>query len=317
MTTSQQVRDDRALKDVLHLSATRRVRAPLHAGWWVTTLLFAAVVLWVVATVATNPKMKWDIVGEYFFSPNVLAGLGRTLQLTVVAMFAGVLGGVLLAVMQLSPVGFLVWLSRVYVWMMRGTPLLVQIIFWYNIAAVFPTISFFGLVERDVNDLISPFTAVILALALNEAAYMAEIVRGGLLAVDSGQTEAARALGLTHGLTLRRIVLPQAARVIIPPTGNQVISMLKSTALVSVASIPELLYSVQIIYNNNFQTIPLLVVASIWYLIVTSFLYVVQYYVERRFSRGARRAPRPTPFQRLRSWSRRRQATPTTEAAHV
>ena len=302
---------------MLHLTTSRRVRAPLHAGWWVVAVLFAAAVVWVVISIAANPKMQWDIVGEYFFSPDVLAGLGRTLQLTVIAMIAGILGGVLLAVMQMSPVGFLVWVSKTYVWLLRGTPLLVQIIFWYNIAAVFPTISVFGIVDIDVNDLISPFTAAILALALNEAAYMAEIVRGGLLAVDPGQTEASRALGLTHALTLRRVIIPQAARVIIPPTGNQVISMLKSTALVSVTSTPEPLYSVQIIYNNNFQTIPLLIVASLWYLIVTSVLYVIQYYVERRFSRGDRRSLPLTPLQRLQALLSRKQAAAATGADHV
>jgi polar amino acid transport system permease protein len=303
--------------DGLPLTTSRRVRAPLHAGWWALVVLLGAAVAWVIAMVATNPKMQWEIVGEYIFSPEVLAGLLRTLQLTAIAMGAGIAGGILLAVMQLSPVGALVWISRTYVWLLRGTPLLVQIIFWYNIAAIFPTVSFLGFGDLNTNDLISPFTAAILALALNEAAYMAEVVRGGLLAVDHGQTEAARSLGLTHGLTLRRIVIPQAARVIAPPTGNQVISMLKASALVSVTSTPELLYSVQIIYNNNFQTIPLLIVASIWYLIVTSVLYVIQYYVERRFSRGDQQALPPTPFQRLPAFLRRRQAASAMGSDHV
>lgn len=285
---------------------TKRVSPPLHVGWWVATAAVLLVMFNVVSLVVTNPSMEWDIVAEYFTSRDVLLGLLRTLELTAVAMAIGIAGGILLAVMQMSHIPVISWGSKAYVWLLRGTPLLVQILFWYNIAFLVPYLAIGvpggpNFIEVDTNDVITPYLAAILALALNEAAYMAEVVRGGLLSVDAGQNEAAKSLGMKQGLTLRRIIIPQALRVIIPPTGNQVISMLKASSLVSVIAMPELLYSVQIVYNNTFQTIPLLVVASIWYLIVTSILYVFQYYLERRFSRGDRRTLPPTPLQRFRA----------------
>lgn len=273
---------------------TPRTRPPLHVGWWVVTAVVVLAFLGIANIFVTSPNMRWDVVWRYFFSTDVLTGLLRTLELTGIAMAFGIVGGVVLAVMGMSPVPVISWSSRSYVWLFRGTPLFVQILFWYNLAALLPRITVaipFGptLFDTDTNDIITPFLAAIIALGLNEAAYMAEVVRGGMLAVDHGQTEAAHALGMRHTQTLRRVVIPQALRVIVPPTGNQVISMLKASALVSVTSTPELLYSVQVIYNNTFETIPLLVVASLWYLVVTSILYAVQHYVERRFSRGGRR----------------------------
>jgi polar amino acid transport system permease protein len=251
--------------------------------------------------------MQWDVVGQYFLSSEIFAGLLRTLELTALSMVVGVCIGVITAVMRLSPVRILSSVALAYIWFFRGTPLLVQIIFWYNLAALFQTVSigipFGGPVfwSQNTNSLITPFVASLLALALNEGAYMAEIVRSGILSVDQGQQEAAKALGMRGGRVMRRIILPQAMRVIVPPTGNQVISMLKSSALVSVTSLPELLYSAQLIYQRTFQTIPLLIVASLWYLIVTTVLTFGQYYLERRFARGNRTALPPTPWQRARA----------------
>jgi polar amino acid transport system permease protein len=181
--------------------------------------------------------------------------------------------------------------AGLYIWFFRGTPLLVQLIFWYNLSALYPRLSFgipFGpeFVSGETNTLVSVWTAAILGLGLNEAAYMAEIIRSGLLSVDRGQTLAAESIGMTDTLMMRRIVLPQALRVIVPPTGNQVIGMLKYTSLVSVVALPELLYSSQLIYTQNFRPIPLLLVASTWYLIVTTVLMVAQSYLERHFGRG-------------------------------
>ncbi|SES39831.1 amino acid ABC transporter permease [Actinokineospora terrae] len=276
------------------VDTSRRTRAPLHLGWWLAAAVIGLTLLNIGSVVVRSPNLDWSVVWEYFLSTDVLAGLARTVELTAIAMACGIVGGVILAVMRLSPVPVVSWAAKSYVWFFRGTPLLVHILFWYNLAALVPAIAVeipFGptLFEVDTNDLITPLLAAVIALGLNEAAYMAEVVRGGLLSVDPGQTEAAKALGMTHRQTLRRVVVPQALRVVIPPTGNQVISMLKASALVSVTSTPELLYSVQVIYNNNFKTIPLLVVASAWYLIVTSVLYVVQHHLERRFSRGTGR----------------------------
>jgi polar amino acid transport system permease protein len=210
--------------------------------------------------------------------------------------------------MRLSPNPLVAGASGFYIWFFRGTPVLVQILFWSFISALYPKISLgipFGgpeFVHANANTLITPFLAAILALGLNEAAYMAEIVRAGIISVDEGQNDAASALGMTRLQTMRRIVLPQAMRVIIPPTGNETISMLKTTSLVSVIAYPELLYSAQLIYAVNYLQIPLLLTASIWYLVVTTILSIGQYYIERHYGRGASsRGQRATLLQRWRS----------------
>jgi polar amino acid transport system permease protein len=277
-----------------------------HVGRWIA----AAVVLFLLAvlinSVATNPRFGWGTVGHYFFTSRILHGLRLTLELTVIAMAIGIVLGVILAVMRLSPNPLVSTASWTYIWLFRGTPVLVQILFWSFISALYPKISIgipFGgpvFASGTANNVITPFVAAILALGLNEGAYMAEIVRAGIISVDEGQTEAASALGMTRLQTMRRIVLPQAMRVIIPPTGNETISMLKTTSLVSVVAIGELLYSAQLIYAVNYKQIPLLLTASIWYLIVTTVLSIGQYYVERYFGRGSSREQPPTPLQRLR-----------------
>jgi len=266
---------------------------------------FLAVV--VVHSVATNPRFGWSTVGHYLFSSRILHGLLVTLELTAVSMVIGIVLGVVLAVMRLSKNPLVSGGSWTYIWFFRGTPVLVQILFWSFISALYPRISLgipFGgpeFLHADANTLITPFLAAILALGLNEAAYMAEIVRAGIISVDEGQTDAASALGLTRLQTMRRIVLPQAMRVIIPPTGNETISMLKTSSLVSVIAYPELLYSAQLIYAVNYLQIPLLLTASIWYLAVTSVLSVGQYYVERHFGRGhSSRQPPVSWLTRLR-----------------
>jgi len=270
-----------------------------HAGRWVATVVVAFIAVVIVHSVATNPRFGWGTVGHYLFSSRILHGLVVTLELTAVSMAIGIVLGVLLAVMRLSPNPLVASASGFYIWFFRGTPVLVQILFWSFISALYPRISLgipLGgpeLVHGNANTLITPFLAAILALGLNEAAYMAEIVRAGIISVDEGQTEAASALGMTRLQTMRRIVLPQAMRVIIPPTGNETISMLKTTSLVSVIAYPELLYSAQLIYAVNYLQIPLLLTASIWYLVVTSVLSVVQHYIERHFGRGSSSRQQP------------------------
>jgi polar amino acid transport system permease protein len=278
------------------------VRRP---GRWLAAAIVLVLAVTLAHSVATNPRFGWGTVGHYLFSSRVLDGLVVTLELTVIAMAIGITLGVALAVMRLSPNPLVSSASWGYIWFFRGTPVLVQLLFWSFISALYPRISLgipFGpqFVHGDANSIITPFVAAILGLGLNEAAYMAEIVRAGILSVDEGQTEAALSLGMTRLLTMRRIVLPQAMRVIIPPTGNETISMLKTSSLVSVIAYKELLYSVQLIYAVNYLQIPLLLVASIWYLVVTTILSIGQYYVERRFGRGAARELPPTPLQRLR-----------------
>ena len=277
-----------------------------HPGRWIASAVVLLLASALGYSVATNPRFGWGTVGHYFFSDRVLHGLVLTLELTVSSMAIGIVLGVVLAAMRLSPNPLVSGASWLYIWFFRGTPVLVQILFWSFVSALYPTISFgipFGgpvFVHGDANSLIPLFLAALLALGLNEGAYMAEIVRAGMISVDEGQTDAAQALGMRRLQALRRIVLPQAMRVIIPPTGNETISMLKTTSLVSVIAVSELLYSVQLIYSVNFLTIPLLIVASIWYLIVTTVLSIGQYYVERHFGRGTARALPPTPLQRLR-----------------
>lgn len=277
-----------------------------HPGRWVAAAIVLIAAVAVVRSIATNPRFEWDVVRQYFTSSSVLHGLLVTLELTVIAMVIGITLGVVLAVMRLSPNPLVSGAAWVYIWVFRGTPLLVQLLFWNFISALYPKISLgipFGpdFVHLNANSIITPFVAAILGLGLNEAAYMAEIVRAGIISVDEGQTEASYALGMTRLQTMRRIVLPQAMRVIIPPTGNETISMLKNTSLVSVIAYTELLYSVQLIYSATYQQIPLLVVASLWYLIVTTILSIGQYYVERYFGRGSSRGRPATLLQRLRT----------------
>jgi polar amino acid transport system permease protein len=255
---------------------------------------------------AANRRFEWSIIGRYLFSPRILHGVVATLELTAISMAIGIALGLVLAVMRLSPNPLVSSASWIYVWLFRGTPVYVQILFWAYISALYPFLSLglpFGgpqIAHANANSLITIFVAAILGLGLNEAAYMAEIVRAGILSVNEGQTEAAYALGMGRLTTIRRIVLPQAMRLIIPPTGNETISMLKTSSLVSVIAYTELLYAAQQIYAVNYDTIQLLIVASLWYLAMTSVLSVGQYYLERRFRRGSARALPPTPLQRLR-----------------
>jgi polar amino acid transport system permease protein len=287
-----------------------------HPGQWVAAAIVAIIVVALAKSVATNDRFEWNVVGDYLFDSRVLDGVVKTIELTVLAMAIGIVLGVLLAVMRLSPNRLVSSPSWAYIWFFRGTPVLVQIILWFNLAALYPTVDLgipFGpaFIHLDANQVITPFVAGMLALGLNEGAYMSEIVRAGIISVDEGQTEAAKALGLTRSQTMRRIVLPQAMRVIIPPTGNETISMLKFTSLVSVIAVAELLYSVQLIYAQSYQVIPLLLVASIWYLAMTSVLSVGQYYLERYYGRGTSRHERaPTIFEQVRSGWRGRRVDP-------
>ncbi|MDQ8706114.1 amino acid ABC transporter permease [Streptomyces sp. LHD-70] len=271
-----------------------------HPGRWVTAIVLLLIAAATLRSVFTNPRFGWDVVNTYLRDVSIGKGLLVTLELTAICMAIGIVLGVVLAVMRLSANPVVRSAAFLYVSFFRGTPVLVQLLFWYNLAALYPQLTF-GIpgVSLDANQLITPMLAALLGLGLNEAAYMSEIVRAGVQSVDHGQGEAAGALGLTKVQTMWRVILPQAMRVIIPPTGNETIGMLKTTALVSVLAVPDLLYSAQILYARNFQTIPLLIVASVWYLAVTTVLTIGQFYVERRFSRGNRTLA-PTPLQQFR-----------------
>jgi len=249
-------------------------------------------------------RFEWNIINQYFLSSEVVKALGVTIALTLIAMAGGIAIGVALAIMRLSPNPIVTGSAWVYIWFFRGTPVLVQLLFWYNASYIFPSFSLgipFGpaLVHFNLNTWVTPFLAASIGLALNEGAYMSEVVRAGLISVDEGQTEAAQSIGMSRFMTLRLIVVPQAMRVIIPPTGNETISMLKTTSLASVVTVSELTFTVDQIMAADYRTVPLLMVASLQYLWVTSLLMVGQYYIERHYAKGSVRQLPPTPMQRL------------------
>ncbi|MEW2544195.1 amino acid ABC transporter permease [Streptomyces sp. NPDC047002] len=277
-----------------------------HPGRLLSAAVALLVLAMVVNSVVRNGRFQWRVVGQYFTTRAVLDGLVLTLWLTAAVTVLGFLLGTLLAVMRLSANPVLRTLSWGYVWIFRSTPVLVQLLFWFNIGALYPRLSLgipFGpefVTVKTVNLFGASLTALV-GLTLHESAYAAEVVRGGILSVDPGQSEAAAALGLSRWRVLRRIVVPQAMRSIVPTAGNMLIGTLKGTSIVSVLAVQDLLYSVQLVYNRTYQVIPLLMVATIWYVVVTSVLSFGQYYVERHYARGASRALPPTPLQRLRA----------------
>jgi polar amino acid transport system permease protein len=277
-----------------------------HWGRWLSAAVVLALVAWLVESALRAHFIDFSVVRKYQFSSLILKGLRATIVLAVLAQVTGIVLGVVFAVMRLSKNPVMTAVSSFYIWFFRGTPVLVQLFFWYNgLPLVFHTLTIaipftnVTLYSTPMTSFMTAFMAAFLGLALNEGAYMAEIVRAGIISVDEGQVEAASALGMTSTLTLRRIVLPQAMRVIIPPTGNEFISMLKTTSLASAITYGELLRRAGDVYSTNFEVVPLLVVASIWYLALTSVASIGQYYIERRFARGRLRSPSETALQRL------------------
>lgn len=272
----------------------RKLRYPWRTVAAVIIGLAAVGIAWVFAT---NPNLDWPTVAAYLFAELTMRGLLVTIYLTVVSMLIGLVGGTMVAIMTLSHNWVLRAVAGAYVTIFRGIPVLVQIIFWGFIGAFFPTLTV-GIPFTDVvffssptSALINSTTAAILALGLNEAAYASEIVRAGIQSVDPGQREASSALGMNRATTMRRIILPQAMRVVVPPMGNEVISLLKTSALVSVIAGNDLMTNLQQVYAQNYKVIPLLVVASIWYLIVTTLLSLGQGQLEKRFGRGFTATP--------------------------
>ncbi len=266
-----------------------------HPGQWAAAAVVIVLAVLFVYGAATNQAYRWDTFAKYLFDTRILSGVGYTLALTVLAMIIAIVLGILLAIMRLSPNPVLRYTSWVYLWVFRGTPVYVQLVFWGLFPSIYKRIDLgipfvHQFAHFDIQALNAAFLFAVIGLGLNEAAYMAEIVRAGVSSVGEGQTEASVALGMSWSQTMRRTVLPQAMRVIIPPTGNELISMLKTTSLV--AAVPfslELYGRARDISGVNFQPIPLLMVASTWYLAVTSVLMVGQYYLERYYSKGASR----------------------------
>ncbi len=281
----------------------------LARTWHPWRCLAAVITLVLVAQFAhglvTNPGWDWPTFGRYFTARAVLAALRVTLELTFWGTLFGFLIGIWVAIARLSKIPVLQVIAWVYVWAFRSIPLIVQLLFWFNIAYLYKRMSFgipFGpaLFSFDVNGVISGFTAAVIGLALHQAAYAAEIIRAGIISVDSGQIEAAKSLGLPWRRQFFTIVAPQAMRGILPNAANEVISLFKGTSIVSVMAIAELFYQVQVIYGRNGRVVPLLMVATIWYIVLTSVLSVAQYYIERHFAKGAARELPPTPWQRVR-----------------
>jgi polar amino acid transport system permease protein len=277
----------------------RLVAVPVrHWGRWVGALVVVALFALLVRAFV-GADIHYGVTRKYFTAHVILVGVWHTLLISVLAQAMGIALGVVAAVMRQSGNPVMSGVGWFYVWLFRGTPLLLQLILWFNLAALFPTISIPGVWHTDTNSAVTPFIAALLGLGINEGAYMAEIVRAGIGSVDQGQTEASHALGMTQGLTLRRVILPQAMRVIIPPTGNEFVNMLKSSSLASAAQYTELLRVTQTVAGSNLELIPMLFVAAIWYLILTSVFSIGQYYLERRFARGAQRELPPTPLHRV------------------
>ncbi len=271
-----------------------RRRSTFEYVAWVVCILLG---LGILVSVSTNPNFKWGVVAKYFTHESILRGLMLTLFLTVASMVLGTLLGLVMAIMRASSIKPIAATAGVYITLFRGTPVLVQLIFWFNIAALYPNLTI-GIpftdisTAIDVNALMAPITAALIGLTLNEAAYMAEIIRGGFSAVGKGQLEAADSLGMSGAMKMRKVIIPQAMPSIIPATGNQVIGMFKETSLVSVLGVAELLQSAQLIYARTYETIPLLIVASLWYLVMTLVLSYPQSQLEKKYSHTSARVPR-------------------------
>ncbi|MGP4724926.1 amino acid ABC transporter permease [Agrobacterium deltaense] len=259
------------------------VRKPIRWGQVATGSIAILVLALMVLAVGRNQSVQWSEIPRYMIDPVILGGVVLTLELTAGAMVAGIVIGCLIALMATSQNIVLKAIAVAFVWWFRGVPLIVQIFFWFNIALFVPEIGF-GSWSVSVNDIVTPALAGFLALGLHEAANMSEIIRGGLTAVDRGQREAASSLGLRPSQTLRTVVLPQAVRLIVPPTGNQAIGMLKASAIVSVIGMQDLLTQAQAIYARNFLVIELLCVASLWYLGITTIASIGQHYLERKLA---------------------------------
>ncbi|WP_241574437.1 amino acid ABC transporter permease [Rosenbergiella nectarea] len=262
-----------------------------HYGRWFSAVVVLLILGFFASSIASNPNFEWDVVLQNLTEDSILSGVMMTIKLTCISVLLGFAGGTLLAFMRLSANPVLSWVSWAYIWFFRAVPMLVQLFLWYNIATLYPklslTLPFYGEIWTvKTNQLISPFSAAVIALVMHQSAYAAEIIRAGIQSVSVGQLEAAKALGYRPGQIFRQTVLPQAMRAILPPAGNEVIGQLKTTAVVSVIALQDVLYSAQIIYQRTYEVVPLLLVATAWYLLMTSVLSIGQHYVEAFYSRG-------------------------------
>jgi polar amino acid transport system permease protein len=277
-------------RDILDLAGLKLVPRRYYGRWIAAALILIGMAY--IAKAFAEGQIEWRIVAQFFTAPAIMTGLVNTVIMTACAMALGIALGVVFAVMVMSPNPVLKSVAMFYIWIFRGTPLILQLLLWFNLALVFPKMGIPGVFEARTVDIMTPFFATLLGLGMNQGAYTAEVVRAGILSVDLGQTEAAKAIGMTRLTALRRIVLPQAMRFIIPPVGNEFISMVKLTSIASVIQFSEILRNAQTIYYANARVIELLFVAAGWYLMVVTLLQIGQYFLERHYSkgRGERRA---------------------------
>jgi polar amino acid transport system permease protein len=272
------------------LSSLKVAREP-HWGRWISALVIVAILV-AIGRAFAQGQIEWNYVGRFLTVPVILKGIVNTMVMAVLAMALGIVLGVLVAIMRLSPNPVLKSVAAGYTWLFRGTPLILQLLLWFNLALVVPTIGIPGIWSTRAVDLMTPFLAALLGLGINQGAYTSEVMRAGLLSVDIGQYEAAQAIGMGRLRALRRIILPQAMRVVLPPLGNEFIGLVKATSLASVIQYPEVLHSAENIYYANSRVIELLIVAGLWYLLVVSVLTPLQMLLERRFARGIARSGR-------------------------
>ncbi len=275
--------DDSTKYEVAHLKLVPKRHIGRNVAAGIVILLMAALI-----RAFSVGQIEWSYVRDFLFAPVILQGLVNTLVMTVAAMAIGIVLGVVIAIMRISGNPVLSWIAIGYLWIFRGAPALLQLMLWFNLALIFPTLGIPGLFEFRTVDIMTPFVAAMLGLGIQQGAYTSEVVRSGLLSVDSGQYEAARTIGMTQMKMLRRIVLPQAMRVMVPPVGNEVIGMVKLTSLASVIQFSEILHNAQVIYYANTRVLELLLVASFWYLVVVSVLSVIQQRIERYYGRGSK-----------------------------
>ena len=302
--------------DLDDLSRLRVVPAR-HPGRIVLAVVVGLLVAAVLFSFVTNPRWEWGVVGQWLLAESILRGLAETLRLTVMA---GVLGfglGLVLALMRLSESRVISGVSWAFSWIFRSTPLLVQLLLWYNLGYLYERVTLsiplteITVVDARTSDLMTPMLAAIMGLGLHQAAYAAELIRGGILSVDQGQLEAAGALGIPARDRSLRIVLPQAMRAILPTAFNEIIGLVKGTSIVYVLAHAELFFTVQLIYGRTQEVLPMLLVATVWYVVITTLLSIAQYYIERHYSQGAVRTLPPTPLQRLRAQLSRLRTAPT------
>jgi polar amino acid transport system permease protein len=291
------------LTDELRNAAAHPLRSRPRILAFLVSLALLVTAIQLLVSVFSNPAFQWDVAARYLFDGQVLRGLWLTVWLTAVVFALSTVLGVLLTLARLSSIPVLSAISWAYVWFFRSVPLLVQLVFWFNIGYLYPQIAF-GLpflppfFELDSRNLVSSVMVAVIALTLHEAAYAAEIVRGGIFGVSHGQREAAQMIGLSGWRTNTRIIFPQAMRSILPPLGSQAIGILKATSLVSIIAVADLMSAVGKIYNRTFEVIPLLMVATVWYLVITSLLSIVQGMLEQRYGRGVQgRSVRTTWFR--------------------